>query len=44
MVPLERDFDSWAETYDEDVEREDWIHTDYEGVLKLVVKISFPDP
>ena len=32
------DFDSWAETYDEDVDADDWIHADYEGVLKLVAE------
>ncbi len=38
---MEWDFDSWAETYDDDVGKEDWIHADYEEVLKLVAeKIS----
>jgi len=32
------DFDRWAETYDEDVSREDWIHKDYKEVLKLVAE------
>ncbi|MDK2870527.1 MAG: putative AdoMet-dependent methyltransferase [Pyrococcus sp.] len=32
------DFDSWARNYDEDVGREDWIHADYERVLKLVAE------
>lgn len=31
-------FDEWAETYDEDVSREDWIHKDYKKVLKLVAE------
>ncbi|WP_148883552.1 class I SAM-dependent methyltransferase [Thermococcus aciditolerans] len=30
------DFDGWAESYDEDVTKEDWIHRDYWKVLKLV--------
>ncbi|CAB49322.1 class I SAM-dependent methyltransferase [Pyrococcus abyssi] len=38
MSELEWDFDSWVRTYDEDVEREDWIHADYEEVLKLVAE------
>ncbi len=38
---MEWDFDSWAETYDEDVRIEDWIHADYERVLTLVAgKVS----
>ncbi|KPU63468.1 methyltransferase [Thermococcus sp. EP1] len=32
------DFDRWAETYDEDVARKDWIHRNYEKVLKLVAE------
>jgi len=32
------DFDRWAETYDKDVSREDWIHKDYKKVLKLVAE------
>ncbi|ACJ16644.1 SAM-dependent methyltransferase [Thermococcus onnurineus NA1] len=32
------DFDGWARSYDEDVEREDWIHKDYWKVLKLVAE------
>ncbi len=32
------DFDGWAESYDEDVETEDWIHRDYWRVLKLVAE------
>ncbi|WP_240911693.1 class I SAM-dependent methyltransferase [Thermococcus sp. LS1] len=35
---MEWDFDSWAESYDEDVMRNDWIHTDYEEVLRLVAE------
>ncbi len=35
---MEWDFDSWAETYDEDVDADDWIHADYEEVLKLVAE------
>ncbi|NJE60296.1 class I SAM-dependent methyltransferase [Thermococcus sp. 21S7] len=30
------DFDDWAESYDEDVTTEDWIHRDYWKVLRLV--------
>jgi len=32
------DFDGWAESYDEDVETDDWIHRDYWRVLKLVAE------
>ncbi|NJE53886.1 class I SAM-dependent methyltransferase [Thermococcus sp. 21S9] len=32
------DFDDWAESYDEDVEIDDWIHRDYWNVLKLVAE------
>ncbi len=32
------DFDGWATSYDEDVETEDWIHRDYEKVLKLAAE------
>ena len=32
------DFDNWAESYDEDVTAEDWIHRDYLTVLKLVAE------
>ncbi|NJE04955.1 class I SAM-dependent methyltransferase [Thermococcus sp. M36] len=32
------DFDGWARSYDEDVTKEDWIHRDYEKVLKLVAE------
>lgn len=41
MVPWmeERwDFDSWAESYDEDVMSDGWIHSDYERVLRLVAE------
>ncbi|MDK2914206.1 MAG: hypothetical protein PWQ79_1121 [Thermococcaceae archaeon] len=34
----EWDFDSWAESYDEDVMSDDWIHRDYERVLRLVAE------
>ncbi|WP_099211995.1 class I SAM-dependent methyltransferase [Thermococcus henrietii] len=32
------DFDGWAESYDEDVETEDWIHRGYWRVLRLVAE------
>ncbi|BAD84413.1 SAM-dependent methyltransferase, UbiE/COQ5 family [Thermococcus kodakarensis KOD1] len=32
------DFDSWAESYDEDVMSDGWIHSDYERVLRLVAE------
>ncbi|WP_457742625.1 class I SAM-dependent methyltransferase [Thermococcus sp.] len=32
------DFDGWAESYDEDVMNEDWIHRDYWKVLRLVAE------
>lgn len=32
------DFDNWAESYDEDVKTDDWIHRDYLTVLKLVAE------
>ena len=35
---MEWDFDGWAKTYDEDVGADDWIHADYERVLKLVAE------
>ncbi|WP_288073503.1 class I SAM-dependent methyltransferase [Pyrococcus sp.] len=38
MERVKWDFDSWARNYDEDVGREDWIHADYERVLKLVAE------
>ena len=32
------DFDGWAESYDEDVKMDDWIHRGYEEVLRLVAE------
>jgi len=32
------DFDGWAESYDDDVETDDWIHRDYWRVLRLVAE------
>lgn len=32
------DFDGWAESYDEDVKADDWIHRGYEEVLRLVAE------
>ena len=31
-------FDRWAESYDEDVKADDWIHRGYEEVLRLVAE------
>ena len=34
------DFNGWAESYDEDVTKEDWIHRDYWKVLGLVAELA----
>ncbi|MFA4718846.1 hypothetical protein [Pyrococcus kukulkanii] len=31
------DFNSWAESYDKDVEMDEWTYRDYWNVLRLVV-------